>query len=103
MTTVINLSLFNLNLNRPSTGDFHFNERFNNRNDDGFFLRESVIDVTPESRVFDDDETGAEDHSDKMHRAGRLYDPSMINITYDRNGRIVRHFHAKGMFLSAYV
>lgn len=101
MTTVINLSLFNLNLDKPALSDFRFNKQSHDKNQHEYLERNLVIDVTHESKVILDDEDIKKSRPESLQNHNRLKD-TPINSTYDRLGRMVRPFYEKGIYLNAY-
>jgi hypothetical protein len=99
MTTVINYNFFGHN---PDSvfGDLGFNNRSSDRKQNHSPREERTIDVTAQSRVLDDNEDGIEINLDKPRFIERLADPAMSYITYDRRGKIVRHYDSTGMHVN---
>jgi len=102
MTTVINYNFFGFNLD-SIFGDFALKNRHSEKRRNYSPNDERVIDITAQSRVLDSDENSIEINLDKTLLAARLSDLSMINITYDRKGKIVRHFDSTGLHVDSYV
>ncbi|MCK5505855.1 MAG: hypothetical protein KAJ10_11885 [Thermodesulfovibrionia bacterium] len=98
MTTVINYNFFGPN---PDSifGDLGFKNRSSDKKQNHSPREERTIDITAQSRVLDDDE-GIEINLDKPRFIERLADPAMSYITYDRRGKIVRHYDSTGMHVS---
>ncbi len=102
MTTVINYNFFG----QPTDSvfdDFKFRNPFADKKQKHPQKEARVIDVTAESRVLDDEENTIEVNLDKPVFAARLADPSMSYTTYNRQGKMVRHFDAKGVHVSVRV
>ena len=99
MTTVINYNFFFLHTDSVFD-DFRFRNPFAGKKHKGSPQEERVIDVTSESRVLNDEDNSIEINSDKTAFATRLASTSMLHTTYDRHGKMVRYFDAKGMYVS---
>ena len=102
MTTVINYNFFG-----PGTDsvldDFRFRNPFSDKKQKHPPKEERTIDITAQSRVLDDEDIIIETNLDKPVFTARLADPSMSYSTYDRRGKMVRHFDAKGVHVSVRV
>lgn len=101
MTNVINFSLFNLNLGGSTLDDFRYASGHSDKNHDRYFQNDRVIDVTPESTVINKNEIDRNHSNENIEKLRRLRGRS-VNVTYDRHGRIVNYFHAKGVYLNSY-
>ena len=102
MTTVINYNFFGSNTD-SIFDDFRFRNPFADKKQKHPPKEARVIDVTAESRVLDDEDNIIEANMDKSAFTTRLAEPSMSYTTYDRHGKLVRHFDAKGMHVSVRV
>ena len=109
MTAVINLNILNffrLKEDNSTVNNVRFNALSLEKHQDDRPARERVIDVTPFSRVVEDD-AGHESEGPSRHlidykQRALTRNAPMANATYNRQGR-ARHYHyPKGMHVDLY-
>ena len=109
MTAVINLNILNffrMKEDHSTVNNVRFNALSLERRQDDRPARERVIDVTPFSRVVEDD-AGHESEGPSQHlidykqRALSRHAP-MLNTTYTRQGSTRQYHYPKGMHVDLY-
>ncbi|MBI5098087.1 MAG: hypothetical protein HZB30_02465 [Nitrospirae bacterium] len=110
MTTVINfnflnffkLKLDNHNINLNANDNRSYNQYLDNRRQNYFPEQEDVIDVTPYSRVVDEnDESSALQLIDSRKTKDLVSNSGAPNI-YNRKGKTIQYFQEKGLRINSF-
>jgi hypothetical protein len=110
MTTVINfnflnffkLKLDNHNLNLNVNDNRSYNQYLDNRRQDYLPEQEDVIDVTPYSRVVDENDESSALQILDAPKTKELVGNSGTHKIYNRKGNAIQHFQEKGIHVNSY-
>ena len=110
MTTVINFNFLNFfklkldhhNLNLNVNANHSYNQYLDNRRQDYFPEKEDVIDVTPYSRVVDENDESSALQIIDARKTKELVRNSGIHKMYNRKGNAIQHFQEKGKHINAF-
>jgi hypothetical protein len=110
MTTVINLNFLNFfrlkldnhNLNLNVNDNRSYNQYIGNRRQNDLPEQEDFIDVTPYSRVLDENDERSALQIIDARKTKELVSNSGTHKIYNRKGNTVQHFQEKGLHVNSY-
>lgn len=110
MTTVINLNFLNFfklkldnhNLNLNVNDNSSYNQYIDNRKQNYLPEQEDVIDVTPYSRVVDENDEGSALQILDVRKTKELVGNSGTHKIYNLKGNTIQHFQEKGLHVNSY-